>query len=679
MKSNDVIKTTCPRDCYDACGIAVIRRNGAIAKVLGDPDHPVSRGALCGKCAIAYNGVWRDPGLRLSQPLKRVGPKGSNEFMPISWEQATAEIAQRLKQVIDAGQARSILHTHYTGTVGFLAGWFPMRFFNRIGATEVDPDTVCNKAGHAALELVFGNSLEGFDPRTVRDTKTILVWGANPSSSAPHHNKGWLGQAQAAGVKIIVVDPISHGTARQADLHLKLRPGSDAVLAFALLHVLQANGLLDHDFIAAHVEGAVELMPTIEAMSPAQAEQLCGVPAEQITAAALAYGSGPSLLWLGQGVQRQPQGGNIVRAVAALVAMSGQLGKPGAGYLYMNGPAIRGVDMASLTLASLAQNGTGSVSHMDLAATLEDAQATRVFFNWNNNPAASSPEQVRLRRALQREDLFHVAVELFHTDTTAYADIVLPAASFLECDDLILSYFDLSLSAQVKAGDPPRQALPNTEIFRRLAAAMELPEAALYETDAELLQQLLKQTSLAGSFSDLAKLGTVNLFEQTRIQFAGLKFATPSGRIELASARAVEQGLPRLPQAQADALPPEGSLRVLSPASNWLMNSSYGNDATIQSRLGVPTVLLHADDALRHGLRDGDPVLLANEQGELTLQVCISDDTQSGTVIVHKGRWSGVNGARYNVNALVPGRQCDIAQSTSVHGTQAWLRPVAAG
>jgi anaerobic selenocysteine-containing dehydrogenase len=668
-----IVKTTCPRDCYDACGIAVVTQNGAISKVLGDPEHAISQGTLCGKCAIAYNGAWRDAGLRLSRPLKRIGPKGAAEFVPISWEEALGEIAKRLRGLIDSGGARSILHTHYTGTVGLIGGWFPIRLFNRMGATEVDPDTVCNKAGHAALELVFGNSLEGFDPRTVKDARTILVWGANPSHSAPHQNKSWLKRAQDSGVKVIVVDPIGHPTALDADLHLKLRPGSDAALAFAFLNVMRTKGLVDEDFLDASVIGAAELIPAIESMSPSRAAGLCGVPVDLIEAAAVAYAQGPSLLWLGQGVQRQPQGGNVFRALSALVAFSGNLGKAGAGFLYMNGPANRGIDMAALVVPSLARDGTGSISHMDLATTLEDPSQAQALVNWNNNPAASSPNQARLRRALTRENLFHVAVDLFHTDTTAYADIVLPAASFLEFDDLVLSYFDLTLSAQVKAGDPPGDAHSNQEIFRRLAGAMGYNDPELFETDADLIARLLETTPYHGKFADLAKVGTVSLFPEPRIQFAGLNFATPSGRIELASARAVELGLPRVPIPHADDRPMDGRLRILSPASLWQMNSSYGNDRLIQKRLGLPSVTLHPDDAAERGVVEGDHVVLANETGRLPLSVKISTIAQPGVGIVHKGRWPGASNGDANVNILVAGRKSDIAESTTVHGTEASL------
>jgi anaerobic selenocysteine-containing dehydrogenase len=390
----------------------------------------------------------------------------------------------------------------------------------------------------------------------------------------------------------------------------------------------------------------------------------------------LAYGAGPSLIWLGQGVQRQPQGGNVFRAIAALIAFTGNLGKKGAGFCYLNGAQMRGIDPSSLTAPELARDGSGSVSHMDLAAVLEDPVRSSAFINWNNNPAASSPEQMRLRHALTREDLFHVAIDLFHTDTTNYADIVLPAASFLEFDDLVLSYFDLTLSAQVRAAEPPGLALPNQEIFRRLAKAMGYNDLPLFESDEALIARLLAQTPYRGSFADLAKAGTVTLFAEPRIQFADLAFATPSGRIELASRRAEELGLPRTPLPHADAPPKDDQLRILSPASLWLMNSSYGNDKVIRRRLGPPTITLHPDDAAAAGFAEGDAVLIANDTGQLPLAVTISDIAQRGMGIVHKGRWPGASLGDANINALVSGRKTDMAESTAVHGTEVrLLRP----
>ena len=318
---------------------------------------------------------------------------------------------------------RTIVHTHYTGTCSLLAYWFPLRFFNRLGATEVDPDTVCNKAGHVALQMTLGSSLDGFDPRSARDADCVLVWGANPSASAPHAHRHWLKEFRGT---VVVIDPIRHPTAESADLHLQPFPGSDAALAFALLHVIAREGMVDEGFLAAHAIGWDEVRPLLPACTPAWGEAATGVPAGLIEAAARAYGRGRSLLWLGQGLQRQPTGGNVFRACCLLPAATGNLGKPGTGVLYLNGAAGRGVDVDFLAAPHLNPGPPASISHMDLAARLEDAAASRALFCWNNNIVASSPSQGRLKAALAREDLFTVAVDLFPTDTTDYADVVPP-------------------------------------------------------------------------------------------------------------------------------------------------------------------------------------------------------------------------------------------------------------
>jgi anaerobic selenocysteine-containing dehydrogenase len=670
----EVIKTTCPRDCYDACGIAVIRRDGRVTRVLGDPDHHVSHGALCGKCAIAYNGVWLDSGRRLTTPLVRAGPKGTSSFEPTSWDAALSRIASRLGDIRREKGGGAITHTHYTGTCSAIAGNFPSRFFNRIGAVEVDPDSVCNKAGHVALGLIFGSSLDGFDPRTAKDARCILVWGANPSASAPHAHKHWLFESEA---KCIVVDPVRHGTAAKAHLHLQPFPGSDAALAFALVHVLVREGRVDRDFITRHTLGWNEIEGEIASMPPERASALTGIAVETIIAAARLYADGPSLLWLGQGVQRQRTGGNVVRAVSLLPIATGNIGKPGAGLLYMNGFESRGVGMDDLSSAHLRPaDAPASVSHMDLAAHLLDASACAALFTWNNNIAASSPQQRRLVEALRRDDLFHVAIDLFPTDTTRFADIVLPAASFLEFDDLVVPYFFYDLSAQVKVREPPGEALPNQEIFRRLARAMNFDDAELLESDQEILARLMHNTNLGLSFADLARVGTVPYRPQAPVvPFAGLEFPTPSGRIEIASDRFVVAGTSRSPRAYSEERPRDGRLRILSPASAWLMNSSYANDDRIKSVLGEPTVTINPIDAETLGLSRGELAELVNETGCLKpLRVVIGDVVPVGTALVPKGRWPGLERSGANVNVLNAGEKSDLADATSVHSVEATLR-----
>lgn len=662
MSDKTLVKTTCPRDCYDACGIVVIKRDGKVTKVLGDPEHPVARGALCGKCAIAYNGAWRDPAQRLAKPLIRSGPKGSGLFREASWDEALALAAERLNAVRARLGGAGILNTHYTGTCSLLAGGFPQRFFNAVGATEVEPDTICNNAGHVALRYVLGTSALGFDPRTARDAACVVVWGANPSASAPHAHKHWLKEVPG---KVIVVDPIRHATAEAADLHLQLRPGTDAALAFALLHVLARDGKLDKAFLAWSVLGWNEIAAQLPACTPDWGARVTGVPAAQIEQAAAWYGSGPAMVWLGQGLQRQPNGGNAFRAIACLPAATGNMGKAGTGLYYLNGGARRGLDGGYLEGAGLAPEGRPAISHMDLAAALADPARAGALVSWNMNVAASGPRQGELRKALAREDLFVLVADLFLTDTARLADVVLPAASFLEFDDLVSSYFNLTLSAQAQAEPPPGEALPNMEIFRRLARAMKLTQPALFESDRSVIDTLLARSGHGLTFDHLKSVGTATLYPEPVIAFAEGRYPTPSGRIELASPQAARDGHPLAPLPLADGPAAEGRLRLLSPASPWLMNDSYGNDAAIQQRLGAADITLHPDDAARLGLQGGQQVRVASPVGALTLTLKLDASLVTpGTAFAAKGRWGE------NVNALFDGRKSDLGESTAVHGQE---------
>jgi anaerobic selenocysteine-containing dehydrogenase len=656
--TEESILTTCPRDCYDACGIEVSRRGGVIGRVRGDRVHPVSRGRLCRKCAVAYNGVLLDPRARLLTPLRRDGPKGASRFVAVSWDEALAEIAGRLTEIAEGPGADRILAAHYTGTFAVLGYHFPNRFIRRLGAREVDPDTICNKAGHVALEYLYGTSLDGFDPRSAADAACIMVWGANPSASAPHQHEHWLPEAPG---QVIVVDSVRTATARRADLHLQPFPGSDAALAFAIAHVI----------------GWDELEPLLQPCTPGWGERVTGVPAEAIEQAAHWYGSGPSLLWIGQGFQRQPRGGNAVRAVAQLAALSGNVGRPGTGFLYLNGAGNRMVDEDYVAGAYLPGSPPEPISHMDLAGWLEDPQRSQALLCWNINIAASNPEQARLRRALTRTDLFTVAIDLFATDTTDLADLVLPAASFLESDDLVASYFHLSLSAQVKVIEPLGQSLPNTEIFRRLAAALGFGDDALHEPDEQIIAEVLRRAGLGIDFASLARQGTIWVHPQPRVQFGGLRFPTPSGKVELASPRA--DGHPRTARPHADPRPAGRRLRLLTPASPWLLNHSFANEARLARRLGASAIAVHPADAAERGLAAGDRVLARSPAGELELTAVVSEDLPRGVAFSPKGRWPKLEGGRANVNALNPGIASDMGASTTVHGVEITLERASQG
>jgi anaerobic selenocysteine-containing dehydrogenase len=512
---------------------------------------------------------------------------------------------------------------------------------------------------------MFGTSLSGFDPEQLVNARCLMVWGANPSHSAPHMHTGWVKSTSAA---LVVVDPIATGTARLADIHLQLRPGSDAALAFGMLHVIKKSGLFDRAFIEKHVLGFDGVEAEIDAATLERTAALTGVDAALIEKAALVFARGPSLLWLGQGVQRQPKGGNVFRALPLLNIATGQLGKPGAGFCYMNGPETRGVDAGFI-----AGSAAASISHMDLATDLNDPKKVRALFTWNNNIVASSPGTKAIRKGLGREDLFTVVADLFMTDTAVYADYVLPAASFLEFDDLIFPYFHDTVSAQAKAAEPHGQSLPNQEIFRRLAAVMGFNEPALFESDASMIARLLEQTSFEGTFDDLKEVGTARLYPVPRVQFEGLSFATPSGRIEVRSDRLAKQGHPAVPVAHADEAPEEGRLRLLTPAGEWLMNSSYGNDRKIAAQLGPAKVHLNVRDVARRKLAQGDMVRLSTKAGSISLAVNISADVPEGVALAHKSRWPGLTKGCSNINILNPGLRTDIANSTAVHGIEVEL------
>jgi anaerobic selenocysteine-containing dehydrogenase len=485
-------------------------------------------------------------------------------------------------------------------------------------------------------------------------------------------HKYWLKETPA---KIIVVDPVRHDTAAAADLHLQPYPGSDAALAFAMLRVMRDQGLIDHAYLAAHAIGWSEIEPLIDQVTLDWASEVTGIAVDDIVTAASLYGRGPSLLWLGQGLQRQQLGGNIFRAVGLLPVASGNIGKPGAGFCYLNGGGRKGLDGDDLEGTALRRNTKRIISHMDLVATLSDSGQARALFTWNINIAASNPQQAALHQALRRPDLFHVAIDPFSTDTVDFADIVLPAATFLEFDDIVSPYFDLTLSVQAAALPTMGQSLPNQEIFRRLAKAMGYDEPELQEADAVILDRLCHQAGVMGGFQELAAAATVTLYPEPVLQFGDGVFPTSSGKIEIASERAAADGFPRVPQPTFDAHPPKGWFRLLSPASPWLMNSSYFQDGKIQAKIGPEDLVIHPSDASDLGIHSGGEITVTSDIDSLTMRAVIDDRIPAGIVLAAKSRWPKLSPQHRNVNALNPGLRADMAQSTAVHSVLVQLYP----
>jgi anaerobic selenocysteine-containing dehydrogenase len=470
---------------------------------------------------------------------------------------------------------------------------------------------------------------------------------------------------------VVVVDPVRTESAAAADLHLQPRPGTDAALAFGLLHILRSRDKFDHAYIDANTVGAEELMSAIDTATPQWTEAQTGVPADVIERAAELYGAGPSLLWCGQGLQRQPTGGNIMRAVGLLPVLTGNIGKPGTGFCYLNyTPAFAGIDLDNFAGAGLSDTEGKTVSHMDLAPRLADPNEFKALFSWNTNPLASAPRQDELRAAFGREDLFTVVIDCFPTDTAAYADIVLPAASFLEFDDITFSYFHLHMGAQVKVNEPVGDSLPNQEIFRRLATAMGYAEPALLEDDKTLIESMMTQMDRGFDFDGLKQRGHFYLTDEPMPMHADGKFDTASGKIEIASSAAEEMGLPRTPQPFVDPAPTDGRLRLLTPASKWRMNDSYANDPHIAEQSGPASVLLNDTDAARLGVQGGARVRLRNDTGAIELVARIDESVLPGTAVSYKGRWPSLEENAVNVNFVHTPVKADMGESTSVHATE---------
>ena len=660
-------RTTCPRDCYDGCGIRVEYSENQTFRAMGDPNHPVAKGSLCQKCAIGYNTTWQDPHYRLLHPLRCIGRKGAGELQRITWDDALREIATKVNYLLDSYGGKSITNIHYTGTCSVVANELPQRFFKKIGAVEIDGDTICNKAGHVALSYLFGTSRHGFDPRTMRDAHSLILWGCNPSHSAPRTNSSFI---EALRIKTIVVDPIRHETAAKATIHMRPFPGSDAALAFGMLRMIADKSREDKAFIKAHVVGFDELRDALELCTPIWTEARTGVPIEQIQAAVDLYLEGPALLWLGQGLARQHMGGNAIRACALLPVITGNIGKRGTGFCFLND--TQSIAQGSVFYPGYSEPSASGLSHMDLVDHLSN-QKTRCVFIWNMNPAISAPRQHELRQLLEHNDLFTVVIDCFKTATVECADIALPASTFFEFDDLVWNYFHFLLGYQSKILEPMGESLPNQEIFRRLAKVMGLNETDLQESDDDVIKSILDSLASPITITELAAKGWLEVGVNPHVQFKDNVFPTPSGKIEIASERASRDGLPRCPLPHFDAVIGDGTFRLLTPASRWTLNSVFADNPLILARAHLNRVFVHPSDAKILGVSDGHILKLWNSEGEIELEALLSDVTVPGVLLSHKTAHDHTD-SKKSINILNPGEKSDMGGSSSVHAIRVFAK-----
>lgn len=495
-------RATCPLDCPDACSLilSIDEATNRLLQVEGDPTHPFTQGFACVK-TYRYPERNHHP-LRPLYPMRRVGPKGSGPFARVSWEEALDEIAEQLKEILDRYGGEAVLPYHYAGTMGLHQYAHPLAFFRAIGASELD-ETICATAGAAAWEATYGSPRYGVDPEDVPQAKCIFLWGIN-SLHTNTHLTPFLKEARHNGAKIVHIDPYENLTSRFADLHVKLRPGSDAALAYALAHVILREGLHDAAYLGRAAQGFEQYRAVALEWTPERAEGVTGVPAATIERLALEFAQArASLIRTSYGMTRHPGGASAQRAVILLPALIGAWQYRGGGALLTTSGAFQ-LERSYLGGAHLLRGKhahTGyfrpnpaarhiNMTQLGSALTRLDPPI-RALFVFNSNPAVVAPRSGLVQQGLAREDLFTVVLEQAMTETARYADYLLPATTFLEHPDLYTAYGHFYLSWNEPVMPPQGEARPNTWVFAELARRLSLEEPTLYWSAEELARSLL--------------------------------------------------------------------------------------------------------------------------------------------------------------------------------------------
>ncbi|CUA93200.1 molybdopterin-containing oxidoreductase family protein [Thiomonas bhubaneswarensis] len=671
VPSDGLVRAACPHDCPDTCALLVTVKDGVAVSVRGDPDHPTTHGALCAKVSRYTERTYHPD--RLLQPLKRTGPKGNGQFTPVSWDEALDDIAARLK-TIAARDPQAILPYSYGGTLGFVQGEsMAARFFHKLGASLLDR-TICSTAGEAGLNAVIGGKL-GMDVEQFEHSKLILIWGSNSITSNLHFWT-YAQRAKRQGAKLVCIDPWRNDTAEKCHEHVQLRPGTDAALAYALMHELITHDWLDHDYIEQYTVGFAALRERALQWPPERAAAVCGVPVEQIRQLARDYGTlSPAAIRMNYGLQRVRGGANAVRAIACLPSLVGAW-RHDAGGLLMSSSNHFKADGAALERPDLLAGRKPRTLNMvtlgdDLLRSSSPAFGPKIeaLIVYNSNPMAVAPEGNKVREGFARDDLFTVVLEHFQTDTADYADYVLPATTQLEHLDVHKSYGHRYWLANNAAVAPLGQAKPNTEIFRLLAARMGFADPCFAENDEQIAAQTIAADVRNGdiAWARLKTEGWAKLPGATA-PFARGGFPTPSGRCEFWSQRELDAGRDPLPEVilpyESEETAPELAARyplaMISPPARNFLNSTFVNVDSLRQLEGEPALLIHPDDAARRGLADGQMVRTFNDRGAALSRARISTRTRPGQIVGLGLWWRKLSPDGQNVNALTHQRLTDL-------------------
>jgi anaerobic selenocysteine-containing dehydrogenase len=654
--------SVCPLDCPDTCSLSVTIAADQLVAVRGSKVNPITHGAICAKVAHYYPEFVHGPN-RLRHPLKRVGPKGAGRFEQITWDEALDTIHRRVGGVIDRYGPQALLPLNYAGPHGMLAGdSMSLRFFHRIGASLLQRRPLCGGIRGEAYAATFG-ATPGTALQQVGLAKLVIVWGNNATSCNLHLMRQ-INAAKHNGAKLVVIDPRRVKAAEQAHLHLPVRPGTDVVLAWALAVELERIGGLDHAFIEQHVLGFEAYMEAARAYPPERAAAICDVGLDDIRTLARWYcDAAPAVIAWGNGLERNQNGGSGLRAIAALPALAGKFGVPGGGLVGGAGHAFPKTP-DRLTRPDFVPAQTRTVNIIDVGKLLLDESLDpplKALFIYNHNPLIVHPDQNRLKRGLAREDLFTVGIEVAMTDSMAYADVILPACTHFEHADIYPAYGQQYLQRAEAVIPPVGESLPNTEIFRRLAAKFGFTEPAFLECDADLMDAALnaddpRMQGLRASQVPLDRAIRMEYAGQEPVLFQNVAPRTPSGRIELESSTLGARYGAALPEYRP--LTSTYPLTLITPASDKRITSTFGglavNDAT-------PVLEMNPADAAARRLTDGAVVKVWNDLGQVFLPLHITAAVRPGVVSSEKGAWLRTSPNGQTVSALAPTHKADLA------------------
>jgi anaerobic selenocysteine-containing dehydrogenase len=682
--STSTVKAACPHDCPDTCAMEVTVEDRAgkrvAIKVAGAAAHGPTAGVLCTKVSKYLERTYHPD--RLLHPLRRVGRKGEGRFERASWDEAIAAVSARLKAIAAIDPQRIVPYS-YAGTMGLVQGEsMAQRFFHKLGASFLDR-TICATAGADALNYTLGTRT-GPDVENFQDAKLIVFWGTNAIASNLHL---WTRaqEAKRRGAKLVAIDPYRSLTAEKCHQHIALLPGTDGALALGLMHVLIREGWLDRDYISRHTLGFEPLAERARQFDPQRVAALCGITAGEVEQLAHDYWHiRPAAIRLNYGMQRVAGGGNAVRAVACLPALAGHWRDPAGGVL-LSTSGMFNVDTDALYRPDLLAGADGrrrqprtinmSTIGRDLLQADPPIDALIVY---DSNPVAVAPQSREVAAGFAREDLFTVVLEHFQTDTADYADWLLPATTQLEHLDVVKPYGHLYVMANNPAIEPLGEALPNSEIFRRLARAMGFSEPCFSETDEQIAAQAFRKAGPTANYDwNVAKRDGWQRIDvpATYAPFADGGFPTPSSKCEFTSQRLADLGLDPLPgyvpphegPTSNAALAARYPLAMISPPARNFLNSTFVNVQSLRNTEGEPTLEIHPADAAARGIAEGSTVRVFNDRGELRLRAVVTERARRGVVVALSIWWKKLAHDGRNANELTSQALTDIGRAPTFY------------